>query len=162
MATTPTFNLSTAVAFSRAGRIEEWIHAYLNAGDWVNPALSSGLKLQRRWWTGPIEMELSQLARCAGPEAGIEYPVDALHWAQLTEKMAQSMIDPRAIPPLIAEYRGGELSVRDGNTRHAAMTRKGWSTAWVIIWYNTEEDYDEHRTQLAATHQLDDLTDLRT
>jgi hypothetical protein len=149
------FDLSTAIALGRTGQIEEWVHTYLNAGDWANPGLSNGLKLQQRWWIGPIEMDLSQLVRCVGPEPGMEYPVDAQHWEELTGKMAESMTDPLRVPPLIAEYRSGELSVRDGNTRHGAFARKGWSTAWVIIWYNRETDYLTHRAHLIETNHLD-------
>jgi hypothetical protein len=45
---------------------------------------------------------------------------------------------------LIAEYRAGELSIRDGNTRYGAMRLLGWTDCWVIVWYNSESDYHQH------------------
>lgn len=33
--------------------------------------------------------------------------------------------------------------MRDGNHRHEAMRRKGWPTCWVIVWYNSAEEYDQ-------------------
>jgi len=42
---------------------------------------------------------------------------------------------------LIIEYRAGLLSVRDGNHRLEAMRKKGWRTCWVLVWFNSREDY---------------------
>ena len=138
------FDTGTAQKYARQGKLEEWIHKYLLAGKWTNPGLSAGLKLQKRWWKGPVEVSLTDLLRAVGPEAGMEYRVENDYWIERTGKMAETMRDPLAIPPLIAEYRRGTLSIRDGNTRHGAMSLLGWSKCWVVIWYNTEKDYDEH------------------
>jgi hypothetical protein len=148
------FDVQTVQQFAREGKLEEWVHTYLNAGHWANPGFSDGLKLQERWWIGPIEMELTALSRAVGPEAGMEYQVDKDSWHRRIDKMAQSMTDPLAIPPLIVEYRSGELSVRDGNTRHGAMSLRGWSACWVLIWYNSEEDYLHHRAQLLPAMRI--------
>jgi hypothetical protein len=138
------FDAGSAQRYAREGGIEEWVHRYCNAGPWANPGLSQGLKLQRRWWDGPVEMKLTDLHRAVGPEPGMEYSVDADNWAAWTSAMAASMESLSSIPPLIAEYRDGVLSLRDGNTRHGAMSRLGWETCWVIVWYNAEEDYRRH------------------
>ena len=138
------FDVLTARRYAAEGRLEEWIHKYLTTGRWANPGLSEGLKLQRRWWNGPLVLPLECLSRCVGSEPGMEFRVDPEPWAQRTERMAQGFADPLAIPPLIAEYRDGELSVRDGNTRHEAIHLRGWPTCWAIIWYNNEYDYSRH------------------
>ena len=138
------FDTGSAQRYAREGRLEEWVHKYLLAGKWANPGLSAGLRLQKRWWNGPVEVNLTDLSRAVGPEAGMEYQVKNDYWMDRTSRMAESMRSPLAIPPLIVEYRSGRLSIRDGNTRHGAMSLLGWSKCWVIIWYNTENDYDEH------------------
>jgi hypothetical protein len=74
----------------------------------------------------------------------MEYDVDKDYWHARTSKLAESLSNPLSLPPLIAEYRAGELSVRDGNTRYGAMKFLGWPTCWVIIWYNSEGDYHQH------------------
>ena len=148
------FDVRTAQQYAREGKLEEWIHAYLNTGYWANRGLSEGLERQLRWWIGPIEMKLADLARACGPEADMEYRVDSAHWAERTLRMAQSIADPLAVPPLIVEYRQGNLSVRDGNTRHEAMRLKGWRTCWVFIWYNTEQDHRCHAEQLIESGKL--------
>jgi hypothetical protein len=145
------FDTCSAQRYAREGKLEEWVHKYLMAGQWANPGLSNGLKLQRRWWHGPVEINLTDLARAVGPESGMEYQVENDYWLNRIRKMAKSLTDPLSIPPLIVEYRSGELSIRDGNTRHGAMSVVGWTKCWVIIWYNTESDYREfsyvHSTQ---------------
>lgn len=143
------FDVPTALQYAAEGRLEEWIHAYLTSGHWANPALSKGLQRERRWWNGPLELPLGYLSRCVGPEPGMEYPEEPAHWARRTARMAAGFGEALAIPPLIAEYRGGELSVRDGNTRHEAIRVRGWTTCWVVIWYNSQTDYSRHTDVLA-------------
>jgi hypothetical protein len=74
----------------------------------------------------------------------MEFVVDKTNWFAWTSKLAKSFSNPVSLPPLIAEYRAGKLSVRDGNTRYGAMRLLGWPKCWVIIWYNSESDYQRH------------------
>ncbi len=138
------FDLPAAQKLAREGKIEEWVHRYLLAGPWANPAFAVGLKLEKRWWRGPVEVALSALSRAVGPEAGMEYPVSAGYWVERTQKLASTLTDLSAIPPLIVEYRAGILSVRDGNTRMGAMELLGWPRCWVIFWYTSERDFNLH------------------
>ena len=59
--------LTTARAFAAEGRLEEWIHAYLLT-DGHNKPFSDGLKLDKRFYIGPLEMPLALFTRCCGPE----------------------------------------------------------------------------------------------
>lgn len=133
----------SAQKWAKAGEIEAWVHKYLlsGMGGSTNPDFSEGLKREQRWWNGPLEIELTALSPAVGPEPGMEYVVDPDTWAARTAHLAESFTDPQALPPLIIEYRAGELSIRDGNTRYGAMKRLGWPKCWVIVWYNSEEDY---------------------
>jgi hypothetical protein len=150
----PRFDVPTARQYGREGRLEEWVHAYLSSGEWANPGLSLGLKLQQRWWNGPLELPLADLERCCGPEAEMEFRVDAHAWAVRTAQLAESLKDPLALPPLIAMYDKGSLSIRDGNHRYGAIQRLGWTTCWAVIWYNTEEDYHRHTECLVRAGRL--------
>jgi hypothetical protein len=138
------FDTCSAQKWAREGRIEEWVHKYLLAGRWANPGFSDGLKREKRWWNGPIEVNLADLSPAVGTEPGMEFVVDKDHWYVRTSKLAKSFSNPLSLPPLIAEYRAGELSVRDGNTRCGAMRLLGWPKCWVIIWYNSESDFYKH------------------
>jgi hypothetical protein len=144
----PQFAVPVAKQAAENGELDAWIHAYLTSGYWANEELSNGLKLQPRWWHGPLELPLSEVTRCCGPEPHMPFRWDPEVWAARTAQLARSMTDLLAIPPLIAEYCHGTLHLRDGNTRHAVMERKGWSTCWVLIWYNSEAEYRQHLTVL--------------
>lgn len=135
------YSVPTAIEYARSGRIEEWIQAYLTSGTWANQGLANGLKLQKRWWLGPVSVSLTEMVRACGPEAWMEYQVPLGVWEQKINRMAEGMTDLLAIPPLIAEYRSGIFSIRDGNHRHEAICRKGWSHGWVLIWHNTKEEW---------------------
>ena len=113
-------------------------------GGRTNPEFSKGLKREKRWWNGPVEVKLDDLSPAVGTEPEMEYVVDKDYWQIRTSSLAETFTDPLSLPPLIVEYRAGVLSLRDGNTRHGAMKYLGWSTCWVIIWYNTESDFEHH------------------
>ncbi|TFG72880.1 MAG: hypothetical protein E4H27_01790 [Anaerolineales bacterium] len=138
------FDTTSARKWASEGKIEAWVHKYLLAGKWANPEFSKGLKQTRRWWKGPIEVNLVDLFPVVGTEPGMEYVVDKDAWYVRANHMAQSLTDPEALPPLIVEYRAGKLSIRDGNTRYEAMKLLGWQKCWVIIWYNSESEYHQH------------------
>jgi hypothetical protein len=142
------FDTRSVQRYAREGKLEEWVHKYLMAGKWANPGLSEGLKLQKRWWNGPVEVNLTDLSRAVGPEPGMEYLVSSEYWDDRISKMAKSMTNPLSIPPLIVQYRSGALSVRDGNTRCGVMDLLRWPKCWVIIWYDTESDYQQHNALL--------------
>jgi hypothetical protein len=74
----------------------------------------------------------------------MEYVVDKEEWQARISHLARSFSVLLSLPPMIAEYRHSELSLRDGNTRYGAMTLLGWPTCWVIVWYNSESDYHQH------------------
>ena len=135
---------------AKDGNIEAWVHKFLLSGKGgeTNPAFSEGLKREKRWWNGPLKLNLSELSPAVGTESGMEYVVEQAHWHVWTSRLAESFTDVLALPPLIVEYRDGELSIRDGNTRHGAMRLLEWPKCWVIIWYNSEADFRQHSKSL--------------
>lgn len=137
----PLFDLETCAESAQAGRLQNWVLDYLAAGHSANPGLRAGLLLQKRYWLGPLSLALSRLERCCGPEAGMAYRVPAGIWAERIESMASGLVDVESLPPLIVEWRARHLLIRDGNHRHAAMTLKGWSCCFVVIWCNSEDDF---------------------
>ena len=140
------FDTCSAQKWAGEGKIEEWVHKYLltGRGGKSNSEFSEGLKREKRWWNGPIELSLNELSPAVGTSPGMEFVVDKDYWSARTNKMAKSFSNPLSLPPLIAEYRAGELSVRDGNTRYGTMRLLEWPKCWVIIWYNSESDYHQH------------------
>ncbi len=142
----------SAQKWAKDGRVEEWVHKYLLSGKGgkSDPEFSEGLKREKRWWYGPAELDLDDLSPAVGTEPGLEYVVEQDRWVAWTSRLAKTFSNPDSLPPLIAEYRGGELSIRDGNTRYGAMRLLGWKTCWVIVWYNSESDYRRHNEILSG------------
>jgi hypothetical protein len=136
------FDVPTAQRFATNGNIATWVHVFLTLGPRQNFALSKGLQLQQRWWLGPLEVPIDCLTPSEGSEPEMEYRYSYVSWEQKIRAAAAALTDIRAVPPLIVEYRTDSLSIRNGNLEYEAMRRKGWTTAWVIIWYNSEADYE--------------------
>lgn len=149
-----TFDVPSCRAAAEAGRLDEWLHGYLNGGPWANPGLSVGLRRRARRWIGPVLLRLHALERCCGPEPELEYQVDADGWRRKVSDMAGGLTDPVELPPLVVEWRLGRLSVRDGSHRHAAACLAGWPALWAVVWYNDPAAGDAVRQAVSvATHR---------
>ena len=127
------FTAEEALEFASRGQIEEWVHLFLNSiGD--NKPFSEGLKLQKRYWLGPVLIELDKLVRCCGPEPEMEYVVHAGCWEHQIAEFQQLIRNGWKMAPLIAYNEVSHLVVNDGNHRLEAMRREGVDKCWVIIW----------------------------
>lgn len=137
------------------GGLQEWVVAYMSHDAWRNDGLAEGIGLAPRWWIGPNLVSVDSLVRVCGPEAGMPYRVTAQSWEERTTAIAASMrasdFDVRSMPPLIAEYRDGGFSIADGNHRLGAFASVGRTSAWVVIWANSEEDHRNAVMRLAES-----------
>ena len=134
------WTVPTALAAARTGQVEAWIHRYLAVAPWANPELSAGLRLQPRWWRGPLEVPVDVPQRCIGPEPGLNDGIDIQRWNDHVHRLCASLRDPLAVAPLIVQYDHGTYMVRDGNHRLEAFRRLGWPRCWIVIWYDTAAD----------------------
>lgn len=66
--------LTSALSYARNDKIEQWVHTFLCL-DGNNKALSEGLKLQNRYFLGPLKMPLSLFSRCCGLEDTMKWVV---------------------------------------------------------------------------------------
>lgn len=134
-----TFTVEEALEFASKGEIEEWVHLFLNSiGD--NTPFSEGLKLQKRYWLGPLFIELDKLRRCCGPEPEMQFVVPEDSW-EIHITCFQNLIrNGWRMPPLIAYNEGEYLLVNDGNHRLEAMRREGIKGYWAIIWESNSNE----------------------
>ncbi len=135
------YNLATARQYAQEGCTEEWLQGYLNTPAWANPALSAIIRYQQPLWVGPIEVELSQLVRCCGPEPQMRYPQPLSEWEDSIAAIVSNLKEPSALPPLIVRPVNGVFGIPDGNHRHEAMRRKGWHTGWVFLWCDRDPKF---------------------
>jgi len=135
------FDLVSCLHATNRGGLEDWVHRYLSSEPWANAGLRDGLRLQRRYWIGPLLLPLDRLERCCGPEPGMKYRVQAEAWELKVSDIAAGLRDCKNLPPLIVEWRSGRLVICDGNHRFAAMVSVGWQHCWIILWCNDRDDY---------------------
>lgn len=125
---------ASAIAWARAGELEDWVHRYL-CGEGNNRPFSDGLRLARRRFAPPTRMRLDSFVRCCGPEPGMTWRTDAQAFDTRVEAIAKRFAQGGwDMPPLIVQRRGEEYVLSDGNHRHEALTRLGEETYWVIVW----------------------------
>lgn len=135
------FSVDEAKAFAARGDIESWVHKFL-LGPGNNKELSDGLKLERRWWRGPLEFPLDDLERTCGP--GLKFHEDRDHWNSRIDAIVHAIAGGTKMPPLIGEYKNGIVRLTDGNHRCAALMKACVEKYWAVIWYNSAEDFSSH------------------
>lgn len=132
-------SLTSATAFARAGKLEDWVHAYL-LSDGDNEPFSHGLKLFDRFFLGPVTMPLSLFRRCCGPEEDMKWQVHPVWFEEKVNRLMQAILTEPDMPPLIVHYlfseKDGtpEFELNDGNGRFEAYKRLGVTHAPVIFW----------------------------
>ena len=134
--------LSSARAFAEAGRLEEWVHAYL-LSDGDNKAFSDGLKLFDRSFIGPVRMPLNLFTRCYGPEEGMKFRAHPAWFEEGVGRLMEVIRQEEDMPPLIVHYVDGGFELNDGNKRHEAYKRLGIPEGEVIVWITEKWEYDE-------------------
>ena len=134
--------LSSAKAYGEAGKMDAWIHLYLNE-EGRNIPFSDGLKLFARYYFSPALFPVSLFKRCAGPEPEMKYRIDKDWWEQRVAGLEKSIQDDPEMPPLMVHYVDGEFELNDGNHRHKAYENLGIENAWVIIWITGKEELDD-------------------
>ena len=134
--------LSSAKAYADAGKLDAWIHLYLNE-EGRNIPFSDGLKLFDRYYFSPVLFPISLLKRCAGPEPEMKYRIDPDWWEHKVKELEKAIQANPDMPPFMVHYVDGEFELNDGNHRHKAYENLGIENAWVIIWITEEAELDD-------------------
>ncbi|MBQ7775747.1 MAG: ParB-like nuclease domain-containing protein [Lachnospiraceae bacterium] len=132
--------LSSAINFARNGKLEKWVHMYLQS-DGHNQEFSDGLKLLDRYFLGPVKMPLSLFKRCCGPEEGMKWQIPKEGFEQKVKELEAVIATVEDMPPLIVHFVEGEFELNDGNHRLEAYSRLGVEEYYVIVWITEKEEY---------------------
>lgn len=135
-------SLTSAMEYSAAGKLEEWVHTYL-LSDGHNKDFSDGLKLFDRFFIGPVKMPLSLFVRCCGPEENMKYRVDGKWFEHRVNELSEVILKERDMPPLIVHYVESGFELNDGNHRFEAYSRLNIGEYYVIVWITEKSEYDE-------------------
>jgi hypothetical protein len=144
------FDLRSARDAARRGDLPSWVGEFLASRGSDNATLAAGLAQRPHRWFGPIELPLDELVRLAGPESEAVCTIEPEEWEDDVESMEAEVSDGWQPPPLLAELRGDQLLVQDGNHRYEALQRAGESTAWVIVWADDADDGDRFAARYAS------------
>lgn len=134
------FTSKNARKFSNSGKIEEWIHQFLH-DEGNNIPFSDGLKLENRYFIGPLKMPLSLFSRCCGPEETMKYRVGFEEFEERVTRIQHRLENGWDMPPLMICYENNGFELNDGNHRYEALTRLGVKEFDIIIWITKEKDY---------------------
>ena len=134
--------LSSAKAYAEAGKLDAWIHLYLNE-EGRNIPFSDGLKLFDRYYISPAQFPVSLFHRCAGPEPEMKFRIDKDWWEYKVAELEKVIPENDDMPPCMVHYVDGEFELNDGNHRHQAYENLGIEKAWVIVWITEDSELDD-------------------
>ena len=159
------FSVRGAQRCAETGRIEHWVHTYLNTGSWANKPLSDGLKLKGRFWLGPTPVRLDNIDRLCGPEEDMIYREPLAQWERRLSQMQASIEDLLDLPPLIVNTVNGSLRngdgtfrfvIADGSHRLEALKRMGEECFYVLIWFETLAQRQAYLRERAGSAEAKD------
>jgi len=126
--------LSSAIEFSKADKLEKWIHLFL-CGEGNNKAFSDGLKLEPRRFYSPKMIELDKLERCCGPEKNMKFQIPKKNFIKrINDIISAYNKGDWDMPPLIVYRKEKVYEINDGNHRYEALKKVGINKYWVIMW----------------------------
>ncbi len=147
-------SLTSAKNYAKQGKLEEWIHLYLQS-DGHNKDFSDGLKLFDRYFIGPINMPLSFFKRCCGPEENMKWRIESKWFEHHVSELEEVIKQEKDMPPLIVHYfidednKDGAFELNDGNHRLEAYSRLEIKDYAVIVWITEENEYNSFLSKYA-------------
>lgn len=150
----PRFDLASARVAAARDETARWVGDFLASAGSDNALLAAALAQRRHWWVGPIQVPLDDLVRLAGPERDALVTVPADRWENDVEEMEESLDEGWEPPPLLAEYRDGELLLQDGNHRFEALERANATNAWVLVFFEDPAERDAFLARRSRSHGL--------
>ena len=145
------FSLASARDAAAEGRIELWVGDFLASRGSDNEVLAAALSTKRHWWHGPVLLPVDRLVRLAGPEGDAIVPIEPQVWEDDVDAMGDSLEDGWEPPPILVEYRDGDLLVQDGTHRLEALVRAGETEAWALVYFDDEATRDRFVGELSAS-----------
>ena len=136
------FDLASARAAAERDETALWVGDFLASAGSDNAPLAAALAQRRHWWVGPIEVELRDLERLAGPEPDALVHAAPREWEDEVDEMHDRVDDGWEPPPLLAEHQDGRLLLQDGNHRYEALERAGRPRAWVLVYFDDPDERD--------------------
>ena len=133
--------LQSAIEYSNKGKAREWAINFLNSTN--NNAFAK--KIEKGFFIGPIELKLSDLNRCCGPESNMKFHEDKNKFNKKNSEMTSEIKKGWDTPPLIIWFLDKKHSIADGNHRFEALKQNGYKKYWCFIWFKDKKDYEIYK-----------------
>lgn len=146
MTTIGGYTIRSARIEAQRGNLRAWVSDYLNSHfiETFGPHYLSVELPETCRFRGPLKVELGALTRTTGPEPHMRRIIPEDVWEKRIARQISLLDNVTDPPPLIADYRAGNLLIRNTDCLAEAMCRLGWQDAWVIICYWSDSDYAKH------------------
>ena len=137
------FTSTEACSYAQQGRLSEWVDLFFRTAEYgKNILMAEGFRKYPTFWKGPVDFDISQLTRKAGPETEMEYQQDTESWNQGIEALKKLIEEGVDFPPLFVHVHEGKLDLADGAHRLEAFMQSGKSHHFVIFYSHSEADLD--------------------
>ncbi len=139
MTNTWELTIKSARVAAQRDALPNWVLAYLNSDFIVRYAgnIVPDDEVEGYWWREPVRIPLNDLTWTAGPE-------DHENWGAWVKDRENTLRSQNSLPPLVADYHYGQLQLLRTNCIAAAMRKMGLRKAWVILRYESYEDFATH------------------
>ena len=145
------FSLASARTAAAEERTALWVGDFLASRGSDNAPLAAALATKRHWWYGPARVPIERIVRLAGPEPDALLPMEPETYEDDVDAMVDSLEEGWQPPPLILEYRDGDLLLQDGTHRLEALVRDGETDAWALVYFDDRETRDDFARKLSAS-----------
>jgi hypothetical protein len=136
------FTLKESKKYAKSGKLDEWVIKFLEETD--NRNFANHVK-NKGYWVGPINIKLSKLKRCCGPEKEMKYKEPKKTWDKRVSSMVKDIKLGWDVPPLIVWFLNKELSIADGSHRVEALRKSGIKSYWTITWFDNPKEYAAYK-----------------
>lgn len=133
---------SSAIEYANAGMLEEWIQTYLQFVR-GNKEFSDGLKMEYRYYIGPVLFPISFFRRSSGPEPDMKWQVHPVVFEDRVIDWMKLINNNSDVPPLIINYSDSEFEINCNNPLFEAMVRLQKNEHYIIFWITEKTDYDQ-------------------
>ena len=150
MTTDRRFSLASARKAAENERTALWVGDFLASRGSDNAVLAAALAQRQHAWYGPVRLPADRLVRLAGPEDDALVPIEPDEWEDDIGAMEDSLEEGWEPPPLLVEYRDGDLLLQDGTHRLEALVRDGETEVWALVYFEEAQTRDRFARSLSA------------
>lgn len=137
------YTVETAREAAEQDQLDEWMARFLASPGSDNAELGQMLNDRGLLWIGPVELEIAELNRLAGPPGHpVVVEVDEDDWRDDVADLEEKVEEGWEPPPVVVTYDDGQLNLEDGNHRVEGMRRVGETMAWAVVGFESAEDRD--------------------